>query len=226
MRVAHDWNLLLTDATADFADLAAEADLDAFVPDCPGWTVASLVVHLGGIHQWARHAVVEGNPDGRPEPAPDDGALDGWYLTHAAALQVELSDPDRPAWVFGPGDGTAGWWARRQVHETRMHTRDLLVALDRTDEWSLDPALAWDGVDEVATMFYPRQVQLGRCEPLPGTLRLVATDLPGASAILIGDAEPAVEVSAPAVDLLLMLWHRRGCDVPEAAPLLALPFAP
>ena len=91
--VPNDWNQLLADATADFAALAADADLDALVPDCPGWTVASLIVHLGGIHQWARHAVVEGNPEGRPEPAPDDGALDGWYLTHAAALLAELCRP-------------------------------------------------------------------------------------------------------------------------------------
>lgn len=226
-RVPTDWNQLLADATGDFATLAADADLDDLVPDCPGWTVASLVVHLGGIHQWARHAVVEGKPEGRPEPAPDDDdALDGWYRTHATDLLAELADPDRPAWIFGDGPGTASWWSRRQVHETRMHTRDLLVAGGRVDEWTLDPALAWDGVDEVATMFYPRQLRLGRCDPLPASLRLVAEDLPDARPIVIGDAEPVVEVSAPAADVLLLLWHRRASEDPAAAGLLALPFAP
>ena len=223
-----DFVLLLTDATADFTALAADADLSALVPDCPGWTAASLVVHLGGIHQWARHAVLEGNPDGRPEPAPDDGPLDQWYAGHAAALVDTLTKvgPDAPAWTFGADAGTAGWWSRRQLHETRVHTRDLLGAMGRADEWTIDPALAWDGVDEVATMFYPRQVRLGRSEPLPGRLRLVATDLPDAAPIVIGDAEPVVEVGAPAADVLLMLWHRRTSDDPAAAALLALPFAP
>ena len=223
-----DWTPLLADATADFASLAAQADLDDLVPDCPGWTIASLVVHLSGIHQWARHAVIERNSEGRPEPAPDDGPLDGWYAGHAAALVDTLRavGPDAPAWTFETDAGTAAWWSRRQVHETRLHTRDLLVATGRADEWTLDPALAWDGVDEVATMFYPRQLRLGRTEPLPASLRLIATDLPAASPIVIGDAEPVVEVDAPAADVLLMLWHRQSSEDPVAAALLATPFAP
>jgi len=44
--------------------------------------------------------------------------------------------------------------------------------------------------------------------------------------VVIGDAEPEVEVRAPATELLLMLWHRAVSDDPEAAALLALPIAP
>ena len=107
-----------------------------------------------------------------------------------------------------------------------MHTRDLLDAGGRVDEWTIAPELAWDGVREVATEFYPRQVRLGRTEPIPGTLRLVATDLPDVDPVVIGDAEPVVEVRAPAVDVLLMLWHRQDSPDPAAAALLALPIAP
>ena len=69
-------------------------------------------------------------------------------------------------------------------------------------------------------------MRLGRTEPIPGTLRLVATDLPDAEPVVIGEAEPVVEVRAPAVDVLLMLWHRQDSDDPAAAALLALPIAP
>lgn len=202
----------LTAATTRFADLVAESDPTAAVPSCPGWTVADLVDHLGGVHQWARHAVVAGSPDGEPVPAPTDQDAPGlaqWYAGHARDLVATLAaaGDDGPAWIFGDGPATAGWWVRRQSHETLMHTRDLLGAGAREAAWELDPALAWDGVDEVASMFYPRQVRLGRTEPLSGTLRLIATDLE-ADGIDLGAGDPVVEVEAPAADVLLMLWGR------------------
>jgi len=226
--VTDDWNTLLAAATWDFADILEDADPSAPVPSCPGWSVSDLVDHLGGVHQWAWHAVVAGNPNGEPEAAPSDPQeLVGWYAAHAGALRETLAatGPAAPAWTFGT-EATTGWWLRRQTHETLMHTRDLLDAAGRVEEWAVAPELAWDGVGEVATEFYPRQVRLGRTEPLPATLRLVATDLPDAEPVVIGDAEPVVEVRAPAVDVLLMLWHRQASDDPAAAALLALPIAP
>ncbi|GAA4378567.1 maleylpyruvate isomerase family mycothiol-dependent enzyme [Nocardioides caricicola] len=218
----HDWTALLTAATDDFARITGEVDPVAAVPACPGWTVADLVDHLGGVHQWARHAVVAGNPDGKPAPLTGDPAR--WYAGHARALVDALAEPSAPAWTFGT-EQTVAWWLRRQTHETLMHTRDLLDAAGRVDEWLIDPELAWDGVREVATEFYPRQVRLGRTEPVPGTLRLVATDLE-VDPVVVGDALPEVEVRAPATDVLLMLWHRTVSDDPAAAALLALPIAP
>ena len=63
-----DWYALLPTVTADFARLLDEVDPTAGVPACPEWCVADLVEHLGGVHQWARHAIVEGTPEGQPEP--------------------------------------------------------------------------------------------------------------------------------------------------------------
>ncbi len=59
----HDWNALLTAATGRVARLIDEVDLTASVPACPEWCVADLVEHLGSVHQWARHAVLEGATD-------------------------------------------------------------------------------------------------------------------------------------------------------------------
>ena len=67
--MTHDWNALLTTATEDFARTIGEVDPVAVVPSCPGWTVTDLVDHVGGVHQWARHAIVDGNPEGEPEAA-------------------------------------------------------------------------------------------------------------------------------------------------------------
>ncbi|MBZ5739661.1 maleylpyruvate isomerase family mycothiol-dependent enzyme [Nocardioides mangrovi] len=226
--MTHDWTALLATATDRFARLTAEADPTAPVASCPGWTVADLVDHVGGVHQWARHAIVAGTPDGQaesPSLGADAAALASWYAGHAGALRDALAgDPTASAWTFGT-EQTAGWWLRRQVHETTMHTRDLLDAAGRVDEWILDPGLAWDGVREVATEFYPRQVRLGRTEPLPGTLRLVATDL-AIDPVVLGDATPEVELAAPAAEVLLMVWKRRTAEDPAAAALLALPVTP
>ncbi|WP_292606982.1 maleylpyruvate isomerase family mycothiol-dependent enzyme [Nocardioides sp. REDSEA-S30_B4] len=218
----HDWNALLTAATGRVARLIDEVDLTASVPACPEWCVADLVEHLGSVHQWARHAVLEGTPEGRPEDAPADlSELAAWYAGHAGDLVETLAttDPAAPAWTFGRGVGTAGWWARRQTHEVSIHTYDLLSAAGREEEWQPDPVLAWDGVREVQDTFYLRQVKMARTEPLAGTLVLEATDVPGgADPVRIGDGEPHVHLRGTARELLLLLWHRATTDDPAAAP--------
>jgi uncharacterized protein (TIGR03083 family) len=231
MSVDHDWLPLLRTATERFAAVLDDADLTAPVPACPGWTLRDLAEHVGGVHQWAAHAVEHGTPDGTEEPAPATGVAE-WYRGHAAHLVdvLEARPADAPAWTFGPEPHTTMFWRRRQVHEVEVHTWDALAATGRTH--AIDPALAWDGVDEVASVFYPRQVRLGRTEPLPGALRLVPTDVP-ADAVVLGQG-PAYDVRGPAQDLLLLLWHRAdpaaydaAYDVtPEAAALLRYAVTP
>lgn len=217
---------LLRTATERFATVLDDGDLAAPVPACPGWTLADLAEHVGGVHQWAAHAVVHGTPDGPEGPAPATGVAD-WYRAQAAHLVEVLAErpADAPAWTFGPEPQVAEFWQRRQVHEVEMHTWDALASQGRRH--AFEPGLAWDGVDEVATVFYPRQVRLGRTDPLPRTLRLTATDL--GRSLDLGEGDP-VEVAAPAEDLLLLLWHRAAPASygvpPEAVPLLAQALTP
>ena len=76
-----------------------------------------------------------------------------------------------------------------------------------------DPAVWSDTVDEVVTMFEPRQVRLGRIAPVARGVALVADDDPGRW--LLGAHQPVepvtradVTVSGPARSLALVLWHR------------------
>jgi len=199
---------------AAFVALLREAEPDAAVPDCPGWQVADLAGHLGGVHRWARDAVLTGSPGDEPTGPRERGDLVAWFSDGAALLLDTLTttDPDTECWTFGPRPRTVSFWVRRQPHETAMHLRDLHRALGV--QASLDPAFAADGVDEVVTVFFPRQVRLGRTPPLTAGVRLVATDV-GASWVLAGDgtdAEAAYDatVSGAAEDLLLWLWRRTG----------------
>ena len=221
-----DWIPLLEQATGRFADAAASGDLDAPVPTCPDWALADLVQHLGETHLWAAHAVEHGTPDGDEEFTGSPDGLVDWYRGTARRLLAVLAatEPDAPAWTFGT-EKVAGFWRRRQVHETLVHEYDALAAAGREHTWSVEPALAWDGVDEVATVFYPRQVRLDRTAPIDGTLRLVATDLDAAT-LEIGTTQPVAEVNRPASQILLALWKRVLVDDPGASRLLAGAITP
>ncbi len=195
-----------------FAACLETGDLDAPVRACPGWTLTDLAHHLGGVHRWARTAVVEGRSGQKTFDAPTDReALVGWFRDGATALvdTLRATDPATPCWTIGGDPHVAGFWFRRQAHETVLHARDA----GATDP--LDPALALDGVDEVVTVMFPRQVRLGRTAPPPVALRLTATE--GGDWVLAGDGEeePAATVSGPAEAVFLLLWHRIVLDDPR-----------
>jgi uncharacterized protein (TIGR03083 family) len=179
--------------------------------------VRALAGHLGGIHRWAREAIVEGRPGEQSDAGPDDpGQLGPWFAEGAAALTATLrgAEPETLCWTFGPPPRTAAFWLRRMPHETVLHAWDAHAALG--DDLALDRDLALDGVDEVVTMFVPRQVRLGRLVPPPHAVELRATDAPpgvGPWQLFGGEAgtrngAPAAVVAAPAAELLLLLWRR------------------
>jgi uncharacterized protein (TIGR03083 family) len=174
------------------------------VAACPGWTVHDLVGHLGGVHRWARDIVLTGRPG--PEPTPD-GDLATWFADGASALLQTLTeaDPAAATWSFTT-DRTVGFWRRRQALETVIHRWDAQSAVGQPEP--IEPALAADGIGEVAELMLPRQVAKGRIPPLPGAVRVVASDVD--ASYVLGDAEPAASVTASAEVLLLMLWQRVG----------------
>lgn len=226
--MTHDWLSLLRAHTERFAEVIERGDLGAPVASCPGWSLRNLVDHLGGVHQWAANAVVTGDPVFEPErvdaegPAPAD-----WYRRHAAHLiDVLASRPaDAPAWTLDQADSTVGFWRRRQVHETVIHTWDAETSCG--EPRPIEPFLAWDGVEEVVHVLYPRQVRLARIAPVAGAVRLVATDVPGD--LTIGRGE-AIQVRHRAEVLLRLLWHRIDPTTepvdPGAAALLASAVTP
>ncbi|MCL2541879.1 MAG: maleylpyruvate isomerase family mycothiol-dependent enzyme [Nocardioidaceae bacterium] len=221
------WSRPLVRAIEDFAGILTTGDLTAPVPSCPGWTLADLGNHLRGVHLWAAHAVAEGNPQGTSEPVTTEQLADAYLDAGRHLLDVmEAAGADLPCWTFG-ADRTVAFWWRRQTHEVTLHLYDALLSQGRQAAWSIDPRLAWDGVDEVATMFYPRQVRAGRVQPLAGTLRLRSTDADGSAPVVtIGAAEPVVELTGTAAELLLTLWKRRPAADPAAAALLGSAITP
>ncbi|SEB80749.1 TIGR03083 family protein [Nocardioides exalbidus] len=224
--MTHDWLTLLRRSTDRFAAVIDGADPAARISWCPEWSLHDLVDHLGGVHQWAAHAVVDGNPEFEAEPVPPGSDLAAWYRRHASDLVDVLAaiPPEAPAWTLDKNDRTAGFWRRRQVHETVMHTWDAEEALGAVSP--IDPALAWDGVLEVVEVMYPRQVRLGRIAPLPMAVLLAPTDVD--ADVLLGTGRGAQVVRDRAEVLLRLLWHRAPtADLdPRTAELLAGPVTP
>ena len=210
----------LDEAASAFSRLLRDGDPAAPVPSCPGWCVSDLAAHLGVVHRWAT-SVVAGGEVVEEGPGPgDDEDLVVWFDQGAGALLEVLgaTDPGRPTWGFGPPPRVAGFWRRRQAHETAMHLVDLDLASGLAPRYP--EALALDGVREVAEVFFPRQVRLGRIAPLTRSLRLAPADIPGVDVVLASDGTsppPAAEgadatVSAPAEVLVRLLWGRAALD--------------
>lgn len=197
------------------------ADADARVPACGDWTVRELVEHVADVHHWAA-----GNLRGARGAHLGAGPYDlaAHYAEHAAELRAALAETDPDATVrvlTSPepvGPGPARFWHRRQTHETLVHLHDLLAAVAGAGSVGLvgaEPEVWADTVDEVVTLFQPRQVALGRMEPLRHPVTLVATDVAGAPAWVLGapgergdEVAPDVLVSGPAEALALTLWRR------------------
>jgi uncharacterized protein (TIGR03083 family) len=201
----------LARAADAFAGVLVTGDLDAPVPACAPWRLTDLAQHLGGIHRWARTAVVEGRPgDEAAGDAPTDrDALTAWFRAGADALLATLqsTDPDAPCWTFGSRPRTAAFWFRRQAHETAFHACDAAASQGVTRPYG--SGLALDGIDEIVGMFVPRQVRLGRIPPLPATLALEPHE---AGRWTLGDDAVTATVAGPAEALLQLLWHRIPLD--------------
>lgn len=215
---------LLTDLAAAqeaFAVALAAGDPAAPVTSCPGWTLRDLAWHLGTVHRWVVGAVVEGRALDLEETGPDDpddaGALVAWYRAAAADVHglLAATPPDAPCWHFGPRPRTVRFWVRRQAHETAMHALDAALAAGTPDA-VYPAALAVDGIDEVVTMFHPRQVRLGRTAA-PVRSLAVAPDEAAGVRWLIGPPDGAgaeATLHGPAALLLQVLWKRVPPDVP------------
>jgi uncharacterized protein (TIGR03083 family) len=206
---------------------AGAAGLDSKVPTCPAWTVAKLVTHQGMVHRWAAanlrrdrgHDTAASQAEAKA--APD---LLEWYSVGLDALvdTLRATADDARAMVFlNDAPPPRRFWARRQAHETTIHSVDAISAVHgrwpSASEVDVDPALAADGIDELLTGFVTRGKGRMRA-PEPYTL-LVATDDTGHRwTVRISDGPvvttpgeagpPDVVFSGTATQLYLSLWNR------------------
>jgi uncharacterized protein (TIGR03083 family) len=220
---------LLTVAAADGRDLlaAAKADWSRPVPDCPAWTSAGLVGHMGAILDWMAKIVTTGGAVPRRDrevPPADHGSLAAWYSAHLdRTLSILAAAPaEAAAWTFSSrGDRQVSWWRRRVAVELAIHRWDAQRAASAGAALPppLDGNVAAAGIEEFLTEFLPGLLSQPGLEGLSGSVHLHATD--GASEwwVSLDDKERAAAVPghrpadtairATRSDLLLWLTNRQ-----------------
>jgi uncharacterized protein (TIGR03083 family) len=206
---------------------AAERDLTARVPGCPAWSAADLVRHVGEVHDvWAwvlaSGAADEAAMQGYEAPVrPSEAELITWAGERTSLLlaALEAVDPDEPRWNWSGRDQTAGWIARRMLHETVIHRWDAESATGTPGPIARE--LAADGIDEYLRVF---AASSGDYHGPSGYLGLTTTDtglgwtlefVPPAVRLarpwdseLAEQADRAEVYGASAEELLLLLWER------------------
>lgn len=219
-----DHMLELGSAMSRFADLAGHARGDEPVPACPDWTSRDLAVHLGTMHRWAASIVLSGQRLDEPAPLVTEPIVE-WYAGTATSLlgALQAVDPSEPVPNFSHINEVAGFWPRRQMHETTVHAVDAAQALGLGDEeWMISPSVASDGIDEVLQVYFPRMTARRQRPDVRSRIRLVATDAQQSWIIAPGAGElgppiqlhPSLDVdgtvTGSAADLYLGLWKRTG----------------
>ncbi len=214
---------------AQITGMAAEldgADPRNPVPSCPDWDLAELIQHTGRLHRWVQEIVRTRSTEyvnwkkldlGLPE---DPAGLPAWLAAGADPLVAVMDavDPATAVWSFAPG-GSAGWWARRMLHETSVHRVDGQLALGLAPQ--IPEASALDGVEELLDTMLPAVSAAERLKAVArvgDSLHLHATDAPGEWTVTLtddgfnwerGHSKATVAVRGAAVDLFLLMWNRR-----------------
>lgn len=198
---------------------AGERNLGAVIPACPGWTVQTVLMHLGRVYESVTEHVRSGATEmirHANTSSPDGFELVEWFRqTHGSLLDaLRAAEPDQPVWTSSD-DKTVGYYLRRMAHETAMHRYDAEAASGPAVPFDGD--LAADGIAEFYETLLP--VVIGR-KPLTlpaGSLHLHRSDgegewmvkaVDGAVALTNEHGKGDAAVRGPASDLFVFVWHR------------------
>jgi len=204
---------------------AASSDVDVEVPSCPGWNLARLVEHVGGVWGWAADIVRSGE-QAEFHQAPEGlgaGDLIEWASGQRrnALDALAVADPDSNCWTFGLPRSRL-FWFRRQALEAAVHAWDAHSSLAVPEP--IEPQLASDGIDEFLSVMLPRLVKRRPGDWTGQSLHLSRTDGTGHWNVRLGpgpeistDHEEArsdsdVTLEAPASTLYLWCLNRAKSD--------------
>jgi len=200
---------------------AADGNIDAEVPSCPGWRVKDLVAHIAQVYEHKIECTRLGKaPDPWPPEWPQADDPVPWFRdAHAQLLHMfETSDATTPSATWWPADQTVGFWARRMAHETSVHRVDAELA--RGTPTPVDAALATDGVDEILHIMLAGDWSEDADEAAHGQRVSVETGGAawevvldrGAMTVTDGTGGSDARLGGDPSDVLLWLWGRAGDD--------------
>ena len=202
-----------------FASTIEQGPLDAEVPSCPGWTLADLATHVGGVHRWAaargthRRAAA---PTRRVHPRPP---LADWYRAGLAELLDVLRVARRRRSHLAPVPGAPRGGRVEAPPGARGDrcTGGTPSARQASHPDPIEPETASDGIDEFFELIVPRVIVRERVERLDRAFTSTAPTSPasGWCGPTTADTSSAAStprataaVRGPAASLLLYLYGR------------------
>jgi uncharacterized protein (TIGR03083 family) len=198
--------------------VAAEGDLSAPVPSCPGWTVRDVVSHVAEVYEHKIACTELGHaPDPWPPALHADRDPMVWFVdAHGRLLEMfRERGPDAPSATWWPPDQTVGFWGRRMAHETAVHRVDAELAAGTVTP--VDAELATDGVDEILVIMLAgdwsdaqSDTAARRVAISTGGRQWIATLEPEAVTIAEENGDGDATVEGDPSDVLLWLWGRAG----------------
>jgi uncharacterized protein (TIGR03083 family) len=227
----HEWfcEAVSAEITRMAGTVSDISDTTVVAETCPGWTVADVIRHTGGIHRWTTSIVASQATSRLAFPEVEPGWLaDGWpsaavlakWLTDGLApllKSLRSAGPVTPVWTWGPGR-TSGWWARRVLHETVVHRADAELAVGVAVP-VIDPVVAADGIDEFLFNLPSARRPYKQLATLPteASMHLHATDADGEWLVRFtesgiawerGHSKATVALRGPVASLLLFTYGR------------------
>lgn len=209
--------------TVELARLASvkPEHLPASLPHIEGWTVHSVIGHLGWICRYVDltlGARADDPPARASVPEPPAGAdVLPWFAEAQTIIQQRLDGIDpttvHPSWA---GPWTAAQWVRRLANEASMHRWDAYAAFGSPEP--IDAQLAADGIEEVLDLFAPQRLLFDELDAAGASMHLHATDVDHGEWTITFEsdrlnwershAKGDVAARGPISDLLLLLWGR------------------
>jgi uncharacterized protein (TIGR03083 family) len=208
-------------------DAARRAGLGAAVPTCPKWDVRQLVTHQGMVHRWAAAKLRADKSYRTTDSTAEAGAardLFAWFSDGVDTLltTIETTSDDADADVFlNDAPPPRRFWARRQAHETTVHSVDAVAAaLGRrpvAKDLEIPRELAIDGIDELLCGFITRGKGRMRSGD-PYKIGVTPSDADTGWTVAVSDGPVVTDVGRPGVahatlsgtatQLYAGLWNR------------------
>jgi hypothetical protein len=183
-----------------FRAAVAQADPEAKVPSCPGWTFADLTVHVARFLESALQYLRSGSTVRLKEPPAPFGVTPLEYLdaqiADAAEVLPQVSG-NRPTWTFSPAAPDLAWvWHRRIAHEVDLRRWDAQAALRQLVHGDAD--FAADGIDEALGTLLAAKYTTDVPPDVAGTAIVRCTDVPESWHVrLAPGVVPEVRAAAP-----------------------------
>ncbi|GAB3448210.1 maleylpyruvate isomerase family mycothiol-dependent enzyme [Actinophytocola sediminis] len=222
----------LQDNTRQLAEHVRAAESDTVVPTCPGWTVTSLVEHVGHTLHWVSDIIERRVTDPMKLPTEmaelpaDPREWPAWLSDAGARAAAVCSDAALDAEVFNAsGDSRTGaqFWLQSMLNEAVVHGFDAAAAAGH--DYTTDADVAADLITNHLTMLTSPTWAAQRPESTAAmrgtgqTLRFHATDEPSVGDWHIvrhpdgarwqhGGGTAEVTVHGPAASLLFILTRR------------------